>query len=273
MANILAIITAVVLAASAFIAYKNNQALSSEIEDVEIEQQDLEVNRRTLTEAQTERDDTIAERESIQTEAAEKSTEEESQQETNASLEEQIAEKTQQRDSNDAEIEEIRAQTAELGEVEDIAGDITALNNETQSLRDEKASKEAELANLLDERSGTDSRVSEYTEINSAVSNQRSYFDSARISAIYDAWGFVTLSKGNSQGVVAGSKLNVVRGGETVAQLRVKSVEAGRASADIIPDSLSEGVTLTVGDQVVPATESEGGSDGETAAPQQAAAN
>ena len=72
-----------------------------------------------------------------------------------------------------------------------------------------------------------------------------------RISSIYRNWGFVILAAGDRQGVVTGSTLDVMRGGEVVAKLKVTAVEAGRASADIVLDSVAAQVTLRTGDTVV----------------------
>jgi hypothetical protein len=99
--------------------------------------------------------------------------------------------------------------------------------------------------------------IESYRVKDSNYSNKRSFFSSTRISQIFPAYGFVTLPVGNSSGVVSGSPLNVVRDGAVVAKLRVSSVEAGRAAAEIVPDSLAEGTTLMVGDRVVPGGENE----------------
>ena len=71
-----------------------------------------------------------------------------------------------------------------------------------------------------------------------------------RISSIYRNWGFVILAAGDQQGVITGSTLDVVRGGEVVGKLKVTAVEAGRAAADIVLDSVAEGSSLRVGDKV-----------------------
>jgi DNA polymerase III epsilon subunit-like protein len=49
--------------------------------------------------------------------------------------------------------------------------------------------------------------------------------------------------------------VDVVRDGEVVAKLRVSSVEAGRAAAEIVPDSLAQDTVLMVGDRVVPSAD------------------
>lgn len=255
MANIIAIITAVVLAAAAFLAHKNHAALESEIEDRMIQEGYLRENQKTLASLRAERDETIGTRKETRTTITEKREEEEAQIAKNESLENQIEEKSAERDRNAQRISEIEEQTKELGEVSEIAGNIRSLQNRIQDFQDEKDSKEAVLSNLVSEKNSTVSTIDRYASQNSAVSNRRSYFEGASIGAVYGNWGFVTLTAGNSAGVVGGSKLDVVRGGETIAQLRVRSVESTRASADLIPDSLAEDTTLMVGDRVVPANE------------------
>ena len=59
------------------------------------------------------------------------------------------------------------------------------------------------------------------------------------------------VNAGNNAGVNANSTLDVVRDGETIAQLLVTAVESRSASASIIPDSIAQDVTLMVGDRVV----------------------
>ncbi len=73
---------------------------------------------------------------------------------------------------------------------------------------------------------------------------------SSTIREVYGRWGFVTIGAGANQGVNARTALEVVRGGEVVAALRVSTVEPTSAVAAIEPGSLQEGVTLRPGDQV-----------------------
>ena len=50
---------------------------------------------------------------------------------------------------------------------------------------------------------------------------------------------------------MTGSTLNVVRGDQVIGKLKVTAVEAGRASADIVLDSVAAGTTLQIGDMVI----------------------
>ncbi len=272
MANIFAAITAVILAASAYVAYKNQEAFKQEVSNSETEKSRLDTSRKRLAELRSERDATIDERTGVQEDTVAKQKIEEERKAGNEQLSSDIASKRSEVESNAEKIAEIEDQTKEQGELRELAAKVRRLNSEIAGLEDEKAAGEAKRANLLSVLDGTDSSIENYRSQNESFSKQRSFFDSARISSIYGPWGFVTLNAGNNAGVVTGSTLDVVRGGETVAQLRVRSVESSRASADIVPDSVSEDITLMVGDRVVPSSVVEAAPAEEEAAPAEAPA-
>ena len=75
------------------------------------------------------------------------------------------------------------------------------------------------------------------------------------IRSVYRNWGFVVLTSGDKQGVISGSTLDVVRGGEVIAKLKVTAVESGSAAADIVLNSVTEGTEVRSGDKVVPEKE------------------
>lgn len=257
MANIFAIITAVILAASAYVAYKNKEMYNLEIEARQTAERNLKKSQERLEDLRSQRDATMDERKGYEEETLVAQKKEAEQSEKNAGIQSDIDSKREQVADNKAKINAIKEKTAELGELSELAGKIKRLGSEIAGLEDDQANKTATLANLIGEKNGTESTIGRYKEINSNVSKQKSYFGSTRITAIYGNWGFVTLGAGNSAGVVAGSRLDVVRGGEVVAKLQVRSVEAGRASADIVPDSLAEDTVLMVGDKVVPTADNE----------------
>ncbi|MEP4078552.1 hypothetical protein [Haloferula sp.] len=252
MANIFAIITAVLLAASAFLAVKNKTAYSNEIEERKTAETRLATTEAKLADLVERKNSTIADKKETMEATVGLREEEEKQSAKNAAVKKDIAAKTEQSESQAATIAEIKEKTKEIGAIKELAGKIKRLQEEITGLEDEKVSKENERTNLLAERSSTQSTVSAYNEETRKISSKKSYGNS-RISSIYGPWGFVTLSAGSSGGIVSGSTLSVVRGGEAVAELRVRSVESSRASADIVPNSVSEETTLMVGDKVVPA--------------------
>lgn len=257
MAKIFAIISAVLLAASAYIAVKNKAALETEIDRRVTSESNLERSQLRLADLQGQRDDTIASRTDVESQTEARREEETAAGTANAELKKDLSTKKTESDSNAERIAAIEEQTKELGDIQDVATKIKSLKAEISELEDDRASKMAVQANVLGIRTSTQETITKYNEINRDYSNKNSFFDSARISAIYGPWGFVTLSAGNAAGAVAGSTLDVTRDGETIAKLRIRSVEAGRSSADVIPGSLAEDTTLMVGDVVKPASSSE----------------
>ena len=268
MANIFAAITAVLLLASAYVAFKNQQAYEKEIADSQTAQKRLDVSRERLAQLRRERDDTIEERTGVEEDTVAKQGVESERKSGNDQLQGDINTKRQDVADNAEKITEIEDQTKELGEIRDLADNIRRMRSEITGLEDDKAGKDAKLANLIANKNSTETSIDGYRKQNESFAKQQSFFGSTRISAIYGPWGFVTLAAGNNAGVVTGSTLDIVRDGEVIAKLRVRSVESSRAAADIIPDSMVEDVTLMVGDRVVPAAVEK-----ESVAPQPAAAD
>ena len=75
---------------------------------------------------------------------------------------------------------------------------------------------------------------------------------SSKVRSIYPQRGFVTLEEIGHLGLAEKSALEVVRDGHVVARLRVTAVEGEVAAADIVPDSVTDGEEVRVGDAVVP---------------------
>lgn len=252
MANIFAILTALLLAASAFLAHKNKEAYTKEIDERKTAESRLDTTQKKLAGLQEKRNSTIDQKEETMQATVGLREQEEQQTAKNDAVKKSIASKKEQSETQAAEIADIKEKTAKAGELKELAGKIKRLQEDIVGLEDEKASKESQRSNLLAQRTSTLGTVAVYNKETSMISSKKS-FGNARISSIYGPWGFVTLSAGNNGGIVSGSTLNVVRGGEPIAELRVRSVESNRASADVVPNSLAEDTTLMVGDKVVPA--------------------
>jgi hypothetical protein len=122
---------------------------------------------------------------------------------------------------------------------------------ELAQLETDIASTTIKLNNLISEKNRTAGVMQSYDDENNwrnaNLSNPKL---ATRINSIFDTYGFVTLPVGNNAGVVGGSSLEVVRDGEVIAKLLVKTVEAATAAAEIVPDSLRAETVLMVGDSV-----------------------
>lgn len=252
MANVFAILSALALAAAAFLAMKNKEAYVTEIDSRKNEEKRLATSTARLKDLQTQFAETETERKSTEETTVGLRETEAAQQKKNKAVEDDIESKKSETDANASKIAEIEDKLKEIGNIEELVGKVKRTAAEVERLTGEIASNDATLADLLAEKARTEGVIAKYREIDGNYSNQRSFFSSTRISSIFPAYGFVTLPMGNSSGVVSGSSLDVVRDGAVVAKLRVTSVEAGRSAAAIVPDSLAQDTVLMVGDRVVP---------------------
>jgi len=117
---------------------------------------------------------------------------------------------------------------------------------------DDIEKEEANLAGLKQVRKVTQADIDvKVVEAESIAQGKSQARLSTSIKTVYANWGFVTLNGGDTQGVVPSSTLDVVRGGEVVAKLKVTTVEPNRAAADIVKGSLKADDFLRSGDKVV----------------------
>jgi myosin heavy subunit len=254
MANIFGILTAIVLALTAFVAYKNKAAYEGRISETATQKDKLsksKIRLKTAKENLKATQDKLAETEADIAKLTEDSA---IQTKANDDLKLQIDAKTAKIASNKQQLDEIREKTSKIGDVKDLAAKMRETRAEHEAVTQSVTETEAKLANLTSENTQAESQVSAIRgKLDLMSSGQSLPTLNTRIRSIYPTWGFVTLAAGNTSGVVTNSTLNVVRDDNTIAQLLVTSVERGSASASIIPDSVSQDVTLMVGDRVVAA--------------------
>lgn len=254
MANVFGIITTIVLLVAGFVAMKNKAAYEREIELRADWQKKLDENRARLKKAQEELAATIAERTQVEAECAKLTDQENEQQRVNADLKSQITEKTALTNSNQEKLDEIRAKTAKVGDLNQLASKMRLTKSQLQDLIKQIDDSQKKFDNLVATNTETEGQVAALKKKFETIANGESLPTlNTKIRSIYPTWGFVTLATGNSGGVVPNSMLDVVRDDTTIAKLLVTTVESNSASASIIPDSIAQDVTLMVGDKVIPA--------------------
>lgn len=252
MANVFGILTAVLLALAAFVAFKNKDAYQNEVNHRQEEERKLTASQERLKTAQTNLASTQKELSDTKTEVAKLRETEAAQKKSNDGLKEQIETKTAETQKNKSELDAIKAKIAEIGEIKEIVPKVKAMTAAVEDAKQQIADNTTKLANLTSENTRIETFIQVLRDEDKMVSNKESYFKGAKISNIYPNWGFVTLGSGSNAGVVAGSTLEVVRDGQTVAKLLVSAVENNTASASIVPDSLAQDTVLMVGDKVAP---------------------
>ncbi|MDP1590950.1 MAG: hypothetical protein Q8M07_24560 [Prosthecobacter sp.] len=143
------------------------------------------------------------------------------------------------------------------------AGDIEGLLKQIETIKKERADAEAAVANETQRYSNAQERVAGLTNAAKEAEDReargrRGIVDddfTARVAQSYTDWGFVVINKGNGGGVFANADLEVKRGKEIVAKLKVRNVEQETSVADLIKGSLAEGERIRPGDLVVAAAE------------------
>jgi len=260
MANVFAILTAIVLAVSAFLAYKNYEAYSSDdlVSPGIIQQRtelegDREKQQGRLTDLQDELKTTNEKRVGTENTAEERAAALKDEEKKNEDLKAKIAENDGKISDNKAKIADMENRLKDTGDIKDLVAELKRLKAEIAQREAGIDEDTARLANLTANIKGTQAIIDDFKTEESNHVNKISYCNNTRIRSVFGNWGFVTLSSGNDGGVVQGSYLDVVRDGETIAKLYVTAVEAASAAAEVVPDSLRKDTVLMVGDKVVPA--------------------
>ena len=254
MSNTLGILTAIVLALSAFFAWKNKTAYENRIAETQDEKRKLERSTDRYNKAVDDVNVTTKGIEETLAETTRLNEETDTRKNTNQGLTLQVETKTGEVNRNKERLGEVRDMASRIADQKELANQLRQYRTEFEELGQSITAAEGRLANLTasnnqaQEQSDTiRTRLDTFTAGRSLPSLD------TRIRSIYPTWGFVTLAAGNNSGVVANSTLNVVRGGDVIGKLLVTAVESSTASASIVPDSLPEDTVLMVGDRVVPA--------------------
>lgn len=259
MANIFAILTALVLVISGFLAYANMGRETEEkrgykgwITMRQHEERDLKTNedrlavvREDLASTEGELADYNGQNETLQTEV-------DAQLAKNKSLGEEADSKKSLADSKEADVKDKEDNFVPIEDVEEVIASLKRTQASLASLALSIDEKQASTADLESQKKATESTVANLKEkISWRVNGKSDPNLRTRVRSVYSGLGFVTLAGGDNLGIVKDSQLNVIRDGEAIAKLIVTTVELTTSAADIDPDSLAAGVIVRAGDTVV----------------------
>lgn len=160
-------------------------------------------------------------------------------------------------------LDEVTKQVDTLQKKVDEAGDIKKLIAQVEALKKDQVSAEGKLANRQQQLAATQAQlaglneqIKKFEEAQARATKGVVEPDfSSRVAQVFPDWGFVVISKGNAGGVFANASLDVKRGSDVVAKLKVKNVEQSISVADVVPGSIAEGDTIRSGDLVVAGAE------------------
>lgn len=253
MSKIFGTLTLIVLAIACFLGLKNKAAYQAEIASRQQVVADLAKTEARLTLATKNRDGTRAEKEAVIAEIPKVEAQRDEQQKANEELTKAKEAKTAEVEGNKTKLDQAREKTGSLGNIKDLASKMGTMINESKELDDSVAANESKLATLTAENSRVEVQVGDQRKQAELRTKGESFPTlRTRVSAVYPNWGFVTLSAGNTAGVITNSTLDVVRDDEVIAKLLVTAVERNTASASIIPDTVKADTTISAGDLVVP---------------------
>ena len=258
MANIFAILTAIVLALSAFVAFKNKGREGEEgnghqgwILKRENMQAALKRKQDHLADVEAELAETEGTLTEFNADNEVKTKENADQEEKNETLKAEVAAMEASAKAKAAEVAEKEDSIKEFGDVDQVLAELTQLQSDLRQIALDITQGEANRADLEAQRTGVEASLADVRErISWRVSGESNPEAETRIRSVYATLGFVTLAGGDNLGIVKNSTLEVLRDEEVIAKLKVTTVESKSAAADIIPDSAVDGESVQVGDTV-----------------------
>ena len=259
MGKILIILSIVVSLASAGVGYVNRttllqtkETLASTQAELEKTKSELAAEKKKLADSEAKNVELTAQKEQLESQVAklkaELATTQTNLTEANAKL---IAKTT-----------EIATLTADLKTKEDlIAAQKITIETATAAstaapVDDEKEKENTKLKSeknkLTEDLESTLAALAEYKkkEMEANLKTARRNL-MGRVLAVNLAWNFVVLSIGDKTGVLSNTELIVKRGSTEIGSVRITSVEPSTSIADIIPTSITRGLSIQPGDEVI----------------------
>lgn len=171
--------------------------------------------------------------------------------------------KGKEKELTQTNLDEVNKQLTQLEEQIRKVGDVKKLMASVQEETEKKKAVDAAIANQQQQLALADEKIgkvqAEITRFQDVERRQRSGVVepgfTARVAQAFQEFGFVVLNKGNANGIFADALLDVKRGRQVVARLKVRDVEQGMSVADLVPGTLAQGESIRSGDLVVAAKE------------------
>lgn len=252
MVNTFGILTALVLAFSAFVAYKNKTNIETQNTVIKTEERNKKRNttdlKNLLADIKILDSDTAVANEKRDKDAAAR----DEQLEMLAKVQKEAADVEEQTKDAIASAEEKERNVEGLGPIRTLEPILRQLTVSLAEAKDEKQILEAKVSNLRNSRADA-------TEVASKAKQKLKFINSGQslatlktsVRTVSRRLGFVTLNGGMNDGVIGGSTVVAMRNGEEVAKLKVTAVSLSTATADVIQSTLKEGMSVSVGDTIV----------------------
>ncbi len=242
----------VVLLAGGVFAYKNSEALKVEIQACKAAEDALANTNALLSDEKGKLADATQKKNSYEADYKALQQKLEELIASNDAMTKSMGPKEEELKTMVTQLDAIKAKSKDMANVAETMREIETMKEDNNKLKAQvdaaSAKRDALVARIGQIESGV-------AALNKLESDQRAHVSPASLKTsirnVYDTWGFVVLDSGANSGIVLGSRLAVLRDGDKIAELSVSNVETGKSSADIIPSSLTEGIQIRPGDQVV----------------------
>lgn len=255
MTKVLFILSAVIILVSAFFAYQNGQeftrvrtgviATNLNVQKAKADSEkvvsDVEIAKADVGRVKEELD--------VESEKAK------SQKLKLAQVENDMKRDTDMLESNNKKLADLKMKLEKLPKgmkPETMVEQINTMKKNTAELEAQVELKKKEVA--AEEEKMITARK-DYEEVVRKIEDRKKSFDRnslvARVVAVNDAWGFVVIDAGQSNGINEATKLLVTRGTRTVGKLSIISVQGNRTVANILPETIAKGMSIAPGDRVI----------------------
>ena len=255
MTKVFLILAIIAAAAASYLGWENKKEFSSVSEEYEATQKQVTTIRKSFSKEAAEFNEISIELETEKTARDEAETRLDLAKTKQKNRVDRIAEKNKELRSMETEIAEIDIIINKAGGGGDLDSILPDLEIATE--------REAELQGLIQEQQDlVDSmrkQVNDKRGVLKSLKQKLSDMDNsfnvktrrARISAADPEWNFCVINTGNAAGISDGDRAIVVRGGQRIGLLKIKSIESGRIVADVDTETLTPGMSVQAGDSVV----------------------
>lgn len=256
MANTFGILTALVLAFSAFVAFKNKEEFQKQKDETTSQENSKKINTNTFNGLVADIELLDEEKVTARKEEDDFNAKLDAQNTANAKVDADIKSKQKELSDTKEEVANAEEELKEVGDLDQLAPKIERLNASIADLDNEVTVLKTQIDQLTGQKSRTAEALASSKKRLSDITSGRSLPTmKTEIRSIDRRLGIIVLGAGIRSGVIGGSKVAVMRGGEKIGELSVKAVSANLATADVIQSSLKEGESVAVGDTVVPVEE------------------
>lgn len=255
MTKVLLILSAVVMAVACFFAYNNGQQFTA------VRKAAIEVNRKVEAERLkvlevggkiTAVNGDIAR---VQVEVDTESEKKKAQQLRIAQAEAESKRVAEGLKVKQDKLAELRVKLDKLPKgvkIETLVEDINSIKKNIAELGSQAEAKkkevEAEEVKVVEARKALEDIVRKIEE-------RKKSFDrnslAAHIVAVNTDWGFVVVDAGQTKGITEATKLLVTRGTQVIGKLSIVSVQGNRTVANILPETITKGMSISPGDGVI----------------------